>query len=103
MPTSTRKQRVIQHALVNGQRDHLNFGLNEGRARIRSARRHADVFHAYEFTARDGTRLHVAYAHYLPGSERHGYSKFDPTLDVTYMFEVASSDVAASFGLAPTA
>lgn len=103
MPTSARKHRVIQHALVNGQRDHLNFGLTEGRDRIRSARRYADVFHPYEFTARDGTPMHVAYARYLPGSSKHGYSKFNPTLDVTYMFELTADAVSANFGLAPTA
>lgn len=99
----SKRHRVIQHALVNGQRDHLNFGLTEGRARIRSARRYADVFHPYEFTARDGTRMRVAYARYLPGSPKHGYSKFDPDLDVTYMFEVTADAVSANFGLTPTA
>lgn len=97
------RHRVIQHAIVNGQRDHLNFGLTEGRDRIRSARRHADVFHPYEFTARDGTPMHVAYARYLPGSPKHGYSKFDPDLDVTYMFETTADAVSANFGLTPTA
>jgi hypothetical protein len=100
MPT---RHRVIQWAVVNGQRDHLNFGLTEGRARIRSARRYADVFHPYEFTDRNGNRLHVAYARYLPGSPKHGYSKFDPDLDVTYLFEVTADAADASFGLTPTA
>lgn len=103
MATGTRKHRVIQRAIVNGQRDHLNFGLAEGRARIRSARRHADVFHPYEFTARDGERMHVAYARYLPGSPKHGFSKFDPDLDVTCLFEVTADAAAASFGLTPAA
>jgi len=102
MATSTRRHRVIQHAVVNGQRDHLNFGLTEGRDRIRSARRYADVFHPYEFTARDGTPMYVVYARYLPGSSKHGYGKFDLTLDVTYMFELSADAVAANFGLAPT-
>ncbi|MCX4707072.1 hypothetical protein [Streptomyces sp. NBC_01373] len=103
MATGSRKHRVVHHAIVNGQRDHLNFGLTEGRARIRSARRYADVFHPYEFTARDGTPMHVAYARYLPGSPKHGFSKFDPQLDVTYLFEVTADAAAASFGLTPAA
>ena len=103
MATGTRKHRVIQYAIVNGQRDHLNFGVTEGRARIRSARRHADIFHPYEFTDRDGTPMHVAYARYLPGSPKHGFSKFNADLDVTYMFELTAESVAASFGLTPTA
>ena len=102
MATGTR-HRVIHHAIVNGQRDRLNFGLTEGRDRIRSARRHADVFHAYEFTARSGERLHVAYARYLPGSSKHGFSKFDASLDVTYLYEVTAEAVDDHFGLAPAA
>ncbi|MCZ4510437.1 hypothetical protein O3Q52_20035 [Streptomyces sp. ActVer] len=102
MATGTRKHRVTQRAIVNGQRDHLNFPLDEGRARIRSARRHADVFHPYEFTARDGTPMHVAYARFLPGSPKHGYSKLNPELDVTYLFEVTAEAAVASFGLTPT-
>jgi hypothetical protein len=100
MAASTRKYRVIQWAVVDGKRDHLNFGLTEGRDRIRSARRYADTFHPYEFTARDGTPMHVAYARFLPGSTRHGYSRYG--IDVTYMFELTGEAVAASFGLAPT-
>jgi hypothetical protein len=100
MPTSTRKHRVIQYAVVNGKRDHLNFGLTEGRDHIRSARRYADTFHPYEFIARDGTAMHVAYARFLPGSPKHGYGKYN--LDVTYMFELTGEAVVASFGLAPT-
>lgn len=102
MPTSTRKHRVIQYAVVNGQRDHLNLPLTDGKDRISSARRHADTFHAYEFTDRTGARLHVAYAHYEPGSPKHGFSKLNPDLDVTYMFQLTADAVAASFGLAPT-
>jgi hypothetical protein len=103
MAASTRKPRVIQYALVNGQRDHLNLNLTDGKAAIRSARRYADTFHPYEFTARNGQRLHVAYARYLPGSPKHGFSKSNPDLDVTYMFEITADAVAAGFGLAPTA
>lgn len=103
MPSSTRKHRVIQYAIVNGKRDRLNFGLTDGRARVRSARRYADTFHSYEFTDRAGTRLHVAYARYLPGSAKHGFSRFDASLDVTYMFELTAEAVAAAFGLLPTA
>jgi hypothetical protein len=97
------RHRVIQRAIVNGQRDHLNFSLTEGRDRIRSARRYADVFHPYEFTARNGTPMHVVYARFLPGSPKHGYSKFDASLDVTYMFELSADAVNANFGLTPTA
>ncbi|WP_171117821.1 MULTISPECIES: hypothetical protein [unclassified Streptomyces] len=100
MSASTRRHRVIQRAIVNGQRDHLNLSLTEGHAAVRSGRRYADVFHAYEFAARDGTRMHVAYARYLPGSSRHGFSKFNSDLDVTYLFEVTAEAVTASFGLA---
>ena len=102
MAATTRKHRVIQHAIVNGQRDHLNLSLTDGQDRIRSARKHADTFHAYEFTNRDGTRLHVAYAHYQPGSPKHGFTAFDPALDVTYLFETTADAVNAAFGLAPT-
>jgi hypothetical protein len=102
MTASTRHHRVIQHAIVNGQRDHLNHNLTDGQTRIRSARKHADTFHSYEFTSRNGTRLHVAYAHYQPGSTKHGYSKFDPALNVTYVFETTADAVNAAFGLAPT-
>jgi hypothetical protein len=100
MPTTTR-HRAMHYAVVNGQRDRLTLGLTDARERVRSARRNADVFHAYEFTSRDGTRLHVAYARFLPGSDRHGFSKFDTSLDVTYLYEVTAEAVDASFGLAP--
>ncbi|MFW6722909.1 hypothetical protein ACHZ98_22625 [Streptomyces sp. MAR4 CNY-716] len=96
------RHRVIQRAVVNGQRDKLNLCLTDGKAAIRSARRHADAFHVYEFTARTGARLHVAHARFLPGSSKHGFSKFRDDLDVTYTFEVAAEAVAADFGLAPT-
>lgn len=99
MSASTRRHRVIQHALVNSRRDRLNLSLTDGTARIRSARRHADTFHHYEFTDRTGTPRHVAYARYLPGSTKHGVSKFAPDLDVTYMFEITAEAVAASPGL----
>lgn len=101
MDATTRRHRVIHRAIVNGKRDHLNLSLTEGKAAIRSARKYADVFHPYEFTARDGTPMHVAYARYLPGSPRHGFSKFDGDLDVTYTFELTDAAVGASFGLAP--
>lgn len=94
---STRRHRVIQRAIVNGKRDHLNLSITDGTAAVRSARRHADTFHTYEFTDRNGTPRHVAYARYLPGSTKHGYGD----LDVTYMFEVTAEAVAASSGLAP--
>jgi hypothetical protein len=99
--SSTRRHRVIQSAVVNGKRDHLNLSLTDGKNRIFSARKYADTFHAYEFTDRTGTRLYVAYAHYEPGSPRHGFARFDPDLDVTYLFEVTAEAVNASFGLAP--
>ncbi|MEV4975540.1 hypothetical protein [Streptomyces scopuliridis] len=102
MAASTRHHRVIQFAVVNGKRDHLNLTLTEGKAAVRSARRYADVFHPYEFTDRNGTPMHVAYARFLPGSPKHGYSKVDPALDVTYMFVLTAAAVDASFGLAPT-
>lgn len=98
---STRKHRVIQYAVVNGTRDHLNFSLTEGRDAVRSARKHADTFHPYEFTDRNGQRMHVAYARFLPGSPKHGFSKLNPDLDVTYMFEITADAVAVGFGLAP--
>lgn len=101
--SSTRRHRVIQYAVVNGQRDHLNLSITDGKARVFSARKHANTFHSYEFTDRTGTRLHVAYAHYEPGSPKHGFARFDPDLDVTYLFEVSAEAVNASFGLAPTA
>lgn len=100
MPASTRQHRVVHWAIVNGKRDHLNYSLTEAQARVRSARRHADTFYPYEFTARDGTPMHVAYARFLPGSPRHGFSKFDEALDVTYLFEVTAEAVDAAFGLA---
>jgi len=99
--TRTRRHRVLHYAIVNGQRDHLNYSLTDGRERVRSARRYADTFHAYEFTSRDGTPMHVAYARFLPGSTRHGFSNLDETLDVTYLFEVPVEAVEAAFGLAP--
>lgn len=99
MATTTRKHRVIQYAVVNGKRDHLNLSLTEARAGIHSARRYADTFYSYEFTDRTGRRIHVAYAHYRPGSPKHGFSKFDPALDVTYLFEVTADAVTATFGL----
>lgn len=102
MAATTRRHRVIQFAIVNGKRDHLNLSLTDGQDRIRSARKYADTFHPYEFTDRTGTPMHVAYARYLPGSPKHGYSKFDSDLDVTYMFELTAEAVDASFGLAPT-
>jgi hypothetical protein len=97
----TRRHRVIQYAVVNGQRDHLNLSLTDGKTRIFSARKYANTFHTYEFTARDGQRLHVAYAHYEPGSPKHGFARFGPDLDVTYLFETTANAVEASFGLAP--
>jgi len=99
MTTTTRRHRVIQFAVVNGQRDHLNFSLTDGKDRIREARRYADTFHPYEFTDRNGTPMHVVYARFLPGSPKHGYRD----LDVTYMFELTRDAVAASFGLAERA
>ena len=102
MASATRRHRAHQYALVNGQRDHLNLSLSDGRAAIRSARRYADTFHTYETTTRTGTPIHVAYAHYLPGSTKHGFSKLDPGLDVIYLFEITSEAVAAAFGLTPT-
>jgi hypothetical protein len=102
MAASTRRHRVIQFAVVNGKRDHLNLSLTEARANIRSARRHADTFHPYEFTDRNGTPMHVAYARFLPGSPQHGFSKVDANLDVTYMFQITAEAVGASFGLDPT-
>lgn len=101
MAASTRRHRVIQYAVVNGQRDHLNLSLTDGKPRIHSARKHANTFHTYEFTDRTGTRLHVAYAHYEPGSPKHGFARLDPNLDVTYLFEVTTEAVNAAFGLAP--
>jgi hypothetical protein len=98
---STRGHRVIQRAIVNGQRDHLNLSLADGKAALLSARRYADTFHSHEFTSRDGTPMHVAYARFLPGSPKHGFSKVTE-LDVTYLFEVTAEAVSASFGLAPT-
>lgn len=104
MAASTRRHRVIQHALVNGMRDHLmrdrlNLSLTDGTAAVRSARRYADHFHSYAFTDRNGTPRHVAYARYLPGSTKHGFSKVSADLDVIYMFEVTAEAVAASPGL----
>ncbi|QCX81229.1 hypothetical protein C9F11_38230 [Streptomyces sp. YIM 121038] len=99
MAAATRRHRVIQWAVVDGQRDHLNFGLTEGRDRLRSARRSADAFHVYEFPARNGAPLYVAYARFLPGSAKHGFSRFDPDLDVAYVFELTAEAVIASFGL----
>lgn len=99
--SGTRRHHVIQYAVVNGQRDHLNLSLTDGKNRIFSARKHANTFHSYEFTDRTGTRLHVAYAHYEPGSPKHGFARFDPNLDVTYLFETTDDAVNASFGLAP--
>ncbi|MFD8516564.1 hypothetical protein ACFV27_37170 [Streptomyces antimycoticus] len=102
MGATVRRHRVIHRAIVNGQRDHLNLSLTDGKARVRSARRYADLFHSYEFTDRTGTAMHVAYARYLPGSPRHGFSRSNPELDVTYLFEVTAEAVTANFGLAPT-
>lgn len=98
--TSTR-HRVLHYAIVNGQRDHLSYSLTAATPRVRSARQYADVFHAYAFTSRDGSPMHVAYARFLPGSPMHGFSKFDENLDVTYLFEITAEAVEASFGLAP--
>lgn len=100
MAANTRRHRVIQHAIVNGKRDHLNLSLTDGKAALASARRYADTFHPYEFTARNGQRLHVAYARFLPGSPRHGFSKVNPDIDVTYLFEITAEAVDAAFGLA---
>ncbi|MFH8813025.1 hypothetical protein ACH4GZ_38500 [Streptomyces hygroscopicus] len=101
MDATTRRHRVIHRAIVNGKRDHLNLSLTQGKAAIRSARRYADHFHSYEFTDRHGTGMHVACARYLPGSAKHGFSRFNAELDVTYLFEVPAEAVTASFGLAP--
>ncbi|WP_030423103.1 hypothetical protein [Streptomyces sp. NRRL F-5065] len=98
MTATTRHHRVIQHALANGQHDHINCSLTDGVLRIRSSRRYADVFHTYEFTDRVGTRLHVAYAHYRPGSSKHGFGMSNPPVDITYVYETTAEAVAAKFG-----
>jgi hypothetical protein len=99
---STRRHRVIQWAVVNGERGHLNISLTEAKVAVRSARRNADIFCSYECTDREGTLMHVAYARFLPGSPKHGFSTFNAELDVTYLFEVTAEAVIASFGLAST-
>ncbi|WP_327260012.1 hypothetical protein [Streptomyces sp. NBC_01240] len=108
---STRHHRVTQVAICNGVKGHenttlkdrLNVSLTDGRIKIASARRHADTFHAYEVTDRQGVRLHVAYARFLPDSPKHGFSKLAPGTDVTYVFEVSAAAVVAAFGLADAA
>lgn len=115
MPSTTRGHRVIQYAIVDGfvppegssvppgrRHDHLNFSLSDARPRIQTSRRQADVFHPYEFTDRNGTPMHVAYARYLPGSPKNAHGQRASHLDITYVYELTADAVAASFGLAPT-
>jgi hypothetical protein len=76
---------------------HMNISLTEAREAVHRSRRSADVFHSYDITSRDGTPIHVVYAHYLPGRTDVAFGGHD----VTYLYEIATEAVAASFGLAP--
>lgn len=99
MPTTIRRHRVIQRALVNGTSDHLSLSLTDGKAGLRAASRYADTYHSYEFTARNGEQLHVAYARFEGGSAKHGFSSFTDA-DVTYLYEVTDKALTASYGYA---
>jgi hypothetical protein len=109
---TTRRHRVIQFAIVDGwvppegsaaqpgrQNDHLNFSLTDGRMRIQSSRAATDTFHTYEFNDRNGTPLHIAYAHHQPHSSKNAHGERAAHLDITYIYEVTGEAVAASFGL----
>jgi hypothetical protein len=92
------RPRVIQRAFVNGQRGDVSLTLTEARADIRASRRYADVYNVFECTDRAGDRLHIVYARYQGGSERHGFSAFTDAT-VTYLYEVTDDALRASFGL----
>ncbi|MEU1071908.1 MULTISPECIES: hypothetical protein [unclassified Streptomyces] len=76
----------------------MTRSLSDARPRIVGARRAADFFHSYEFTARDGTRMHVACARRLPGHNTRA-----PAVDLTTIYEITTEALAAAFGLTPTA
>lgn len=99
--TAKPRHRVIHYAFVDGQRDHLNLSLTEGKSWVRGARKCADVFQSYEFVSRDGTPMHVVYALYRSGSSRHGFTALGVEHDITYLFVLSADAVTAAFGLAP--
>jgi hypothetical protein len=114
MADTTRNHRVTQFAIIGGfvppegsvappglQHDRLSFSLTEGRTRIKASRLTADHFHTWECTDRNGTPLHIAYARHLPHSSKQAHRGGAAGLDITYIYEVTGSAVAASFGFHP--
>lgn len=96
-----RRHRAIHYAWVDTRpdlgSDAMSISLTEAKEAVRRTRRAADVFHAYDTTRRDGTPIHVVYAHYQAGRTDVAFAGHA----VTYLYEITTEAVLATFGLAP--
>lgn len=72
-----------------------SISLTESREAVRRARQAADTFHTFDITSLDGTPMHVVHAHYKADRTDAVFGGHA----VTYIFEINTDAVLASFGL----
>lgn len=84
---------VTMHTHVDGRRYRPEpISLDAALAGIRKARRSpkaVDTVNVYAFTGRDGTALHVAYVHFIPGR----WSGVNDVIDIYEIPTDASTDL----------